>query len=184
MSISFVRASAISLSLALGFAAAPHAAAAQGSTTTGTVRGTVRGPAAKPLADVTVIATNQETGVRRAVVTRPGGEYRIGFLDPGLYTVKAQIIGYRPVQTPNLRVALGGIEKLDFELTEAATQLSTVKITAEISPLIETNKTGSNTRIGSEQIAAIPLNGRNYRDLVKLTPGTSDIGSADRKSHV
>ena len=178
MSISFVRASAISLGLALGFAAAPHAAAAQGSTTTGTVRGTVRGPAAKPLADVTVIATNQETGVRRAVVTRPGGEYRIGFLDPGLYTVKAQIIGYRPVQTPNLRVALGGIEKLDFELTEAATQLSTVKITAEISPLIETNKTGSNTRIGSEQIAAIPLNGRNYRDLVKLTPGTSDIGSA------
>ncbi len=177
MSTSFVRAFVSGILLAMGVAVAPVSAAAQGSTTTGTVRGTVRGPAAKPMADVTVIATNQETGIRRIAVTRSGGEYRLGFLDPGLYTIKAQIIGYRAVQTPNVRVSLGGIERLDFELSEVATQLSSVKVTAEVSPLIETSKTGSNTRIGSDQISALPLNGRNYRDLVKLTPGVSDLGN-------
>ena len=70
----------------------PALALAQGATTTGTVRGVVTGPAGKSMADVTVIATNQETGVRRATVSRPGGEYRLAFLDPGVYTIKAQII--------------------------------------------------------------------------------------------
>ncbi|MBI2797025.1 MAG: TonB-dependent receptor [Gemmatimonadetes bacterium] len=172
-----VRAGSSALAALLALAL-PALVLAQGATTTGTVRGTVRGPAGKPMADVTVIATNQETGVRRATLSRAGGEYRLGFLDPGVYTIKAQVIGYRSVQTPNVKISLGALEKLDFELTEAATQLSTVKVTAEIAPLIETAKTGSNTRIGAEQLSEIPLNGRNYRDLVKLTPGMSDVGNA------
>ena len=177
MRLSFVRVRTAAAAAVLALVV-PALALAQGATTTGTVRGIVTGPARKLMADVTVIATNQETGVRRATISRSGGEYRIGFLDPGLYTIKAQIIGYRAVQTPNVRIGLGSLEKLDFELTEAATQLSTVKVTAEIAPLMETSKTGSNTRINAEQISEIPLNGRNYRDLVKLTPGMSDVGNA------
>ena len=174
---SFVQARAAAVAAVLALVA-PTVALAQGATTTGTVRGVVTGPAGRLMADVTVIATNQETGVRRATISRSGGEYRISFLDPGVYTIKAQIIGYRPVQTPNVRISLGALEKLDFELTETATQLSTVKVTAEIAPLMETAKTGSNTRISADQISEIPLNGRNYRDLVKLTPGMSDVGSS------
>ena len=173
-----VRAVASVAVAAFAAGAAPTLVAAQGATTMGAVRGTVTGPAGKLLADVTVIATNQETGIRRIGVSRAGGEYRIGFVEPGIYTIKAQQIGYRPVQTPNVRIGLGQVEKIDFELTEAATQLSTVKVTAEIAPLIETSKTGSNTRIGTQQINDLPLNGRNFKDLVKLTPGLSDVGSA------
>lgn len=173
-----VRAIASAAVAAFAAGAVPTLVAAQGATTMGAVRGTVTGPAGKLLADVTVIATNQETGIRRIGVSRPGGEYRIGFIEPGIYTIKAQQIGYRPVQTPNVRIGLGQVEKLDFELTEAATQLSTVRVTAEIAPLIETSKTGSNTRIGAQQINDLPLNGRNFKDLVKLTPGMSDVGNA------
>ena len=71
---------------------------AQQATTTGTVRGLVAGEDGAPLVGATVIAINNETGVRRGTQADDHGRYRVPFLDPGAYTVRAQRIGYRPVE--------------------------------------------------------------------------------------
>lgn len=150
-------------------------AAAQQATTTGAVRGVVTGPDGGPLASVTVIATNAETGVRRGGQSDPAGRYQIPFLDPGRYTIRAQMIGFRPTETPNVRIGLGQVEKIDFKLETAATQLSAVTVSAATTPLIETQKTGASARIDEQQIQQLPTNGRNFKDLVVLTPGVSDV---------
>lgn len=156
---------------------AATSAAAQQATTTGAVRGVVTGADGRPMAGVTVVAVDAATGVRRGARTDAEGRFQIPFLAPGRYTVRAQTIGYRPLERTGVRVALGAVERLDFALEASATQLSSVTVVAERAPLIETNKTGASTRIGEEQIASLPTNGRNFKDLVVLTPGVATTGT-------
>ena len=156
-------------------AAAP--VAAQQATTTGAVRGVVTGADGTPVDAATVIAINVATGVRRGAQTDEGGRYQIPFLDPGQYTVRAQRIGFRPVERLGFRIAIGQVEKVDFQLTAAPVELQGQTIVAEQVPLIETNKTGTSTRIDETQIAELPVNGRNFKDLVVLAPGVSDVGN-------
>ena len=79
-------------------------ALAQQATTTGTVRGVVAGAGGAPLAGATVVATNDETGVKHAARSDEGGRYQIPFLQPGPYTVRAQFIGYRALEKPGYRI--------------------------------------------------------------------------------
>ncbi len=151
---------------------------AQTATTTGTIRGAVTSrDGAVPLAGATVIVTNAENGVRRGTQTDERGRYSVPFLDPGLYTVRGQTIGYRATEKPGIRIAIGQVQTVDFALELAPIQLQTQRVTADLTPLIERQKTGTNTRIDQQQIANLPVNGRNFKDLVVLTPGVSDVGS-------
>ena len=161
----------------LAFAGATSASAQQ-ATTTGTVRGRITGDAGAGLGDVNVVATNTATGVRRGARTDEAGRYQIPFLDPGVYTVRAQRIGFTPGERSSVRITLGDLQTIDFQLQQSATQLEAVNVTGSNVPLIETAKTGTNTRILEEQIRSLPTSDRNFKNLVVLTPGTSDVGAS------
>ncbi|HWJ23470.1 MAG TPA: carboxypeptidase regulatory-like domain-containing protein [Gemmatimonadaceae bacterium] len=148
---------------------------AQQATTTGAVRGIVTGPDGAPIHGVTVVTTNDETGVKHGAQTDESGRYQIPFLPPGPYTVRAQFIGYRAVEKAGYRIGLGQVERVDFQLEQVATQLAAQRVVADATPLIETQKAGTSTRIDQRQIAELPTNGRNFKDLVVLAPGTSDV---------
>ena len=152
-------------------------AGAQQATTTGGIRGTVTGPDGAPVEGATVVAINAETGVRRGGLADASGRYQISFLDPGTYTFRAQRIGYRAEDKPNFRIAIGQVERVDFQLKPATVQLTTQEIIADATPIIESTKTGTSTRIDQQQIAELPTNGRNFKDLVVLAPGVSDQGN-------
>ena len=152
-------------------------AIAQQATTTGSIRGIVSGPDGSPLPSATVSATNVETGVRRGAQTDESGRYQIPFLDPGNYVFRAQRIGFRPAERTPTRIAIGQVQQVDFQLQPAATTLAAERIVAEAVPLIEPTKTGTSTRISEQQIQELPVNGRNFKDLVVLAPGVSDVGN-------
>ena len=160
----------------LAVLAAAPVARAQQATTTATVRGVVHGPDGTPIAGATVTATNDETGVRRGAQTDDRGRYQIPFLAPGPYTLRAQRIGFRAVEQPDVRLAITQVEQADFTLQSATVQLAEQRIVSEPAPLIERQKTGASTRITEAQLQDLPTNGRNFKDLVVLAPGTSDIG--------
>jgi outer membrane receptor protein involved in Fe transport len=166
--------SAVLVTLVL--AVAPRAGAQQ-ATTSGTVRGIVSGTDGAPLGDATVTATNQASGVRRGIQSDANGRYQLPFLEPGTYTIRAQRIGLRPVERPDLRIALGEVLTQDFRLESAPVQLSAQIVRADVAPLIEQTKTGTNTRILEEQIRNLPTSDRNFKNLVVLTPGSSDVGA-------
>ncbi len=152
-------------------------ASAQQAVTTGAVRGTVTGPEGAPLGGATVTATNVESGVRRGAISDQEGRFQIPFLEPGSYVLRAQFIGYRPVERPAQRIGIGQVERIDFRLTQAAVELATQEILADADPLIETTKAGTSTRISTEQIQELPTNGRNFKDLTLLAPGVVEIGN-------
>ena len=164
------------LAAALLVAAAAPPARAQQATTTGTVRGTVRGPDNAPIPGATVVAINSASGTRRGTQTDDRGRYNIPFLDPGIYSVRATRLGYRPSERTGMRSSLGQVETQDFTLETAATQLGAVVVSASSVPLIEGTKSGTSTRILEEQLRQLPTSDRNFKNLVVLTPGASDIG--------
>ena len=173
-SYSFRALSALLFVLALAFA--PRAAAQQ-ATTSGSVRGVVSGGEGAPVGDATVTATNQATGVRHGVQSDASGRYQLMFLEPGSYTIRAQRIGLRPVERTGLRIALGEVATVDFRLETAPVELTAQIVRADVTPLIEQTKTGTNTRILEEQIRSLPTSDRNFKNLVVLTPGSSDVGA-------
>ncbi|MCA1683289.1 MAG: carboxypeptidase regulatory-like domain-containing protein, partial [Actinobacteria bacterium] len=154
---------------------AARVADGQQATTTGTIRGTISGSEGAAIGGATVAATNVETGVRRGATTTSDGHYQIPFLPPGSYTVRAQFLGYQPVEKTVQRIGIGQVERVDFQLQPAVTQLAEQRVTANQTPLIETQRAGTSTRIDERQIAELPTNGRNFKDLVVLAPGTSDV---------
>ncbi|MEJ7811236.1 MAG: carboxypeptidase regulatory-like domain-containing protein [Gemmatimonadaceae bacterium] len=170
---------AIGLAALVVLAGAVRPAAAQQATTTGAVRGVVSGPDGAPLSGATVIAINVETGVRRPALTDDAGRYQIPFLGPGPYTVRAQFIGYRAVERSGFRISIAQVERVDFRLDQSAVTLEAQTITASADvPIIETTKNSSSTRVSEAQIRELPVNGRNFKDLVVLAPGTaSDVAS-------
>lgn len=162
------------VAVALALVAGVSVAGAQQATTTGTIRGAITARDGSPLTAAMVVATNEASGVRRGTTVDDRGRYQIPFLDPGTYTVRAQMIGYRPVERPGIRIAIGQVLNVDFQLETSPVTLQAERITADMIPLIEPMKSGTSTRISEELITELPTNGRNFKDLVVLAPGVTD----------
>jgi len=161
----------VSALLALGLVLALAGAAfAQTDVTTSRISGTVKGGDGAPLPGVTIEAANQETGLKLATVTDKEGFYRLLNLPTGTYTVSAMLEGFETSSRKDIRLLLGSTPSINFTL-EVGKVTENITVTAAV-PLVEVTNTTVGTTIQTEQIAAIPINGRNFKDLVVLTPET------------
>ena len=145
-------------------------AMAQTDVTTSRIVGVVKDASDAPLPGVTVEGKNQETGFVASDVTGADGSYRLLNLPTGQYTITAELAGMNTVSRPNIAVKLGSTPTINITM-----QLSTVSETITVTsaaPIIEVGRTTASTTIESEQIKTLPLNGRNFADLVLLTPET------------
>src|SRR5437868_2722461 len=167
---SFARAAAIfGLALAAALALAPPMQA-QTDVTTGRISGTVRDTDGAALPGVTVEGRNQGTGLTQTVVTRADGFYQLINLPTGLYTLTANISGFKTASRPDVRLDIGKVPTVDFKM-----QLSSVSESVTVSstaPAVEVTNTSASTTIQTEQLKSLPVNGRNFQDLVLLTPET------------
>ena len=153
--------------LAFGIATAAYA---QTDVTTSRISGTVKSTDGEALPGATVEAMNQGTGLVQTAVTRNDGFYQVINLPSGLYTVTATLSGFRTAVHPDVRLDIGTVPTVDFRL-----QLSTVQETVTVTsstPAVEVTNTAASTTIQTEQLKSLPINGRNFQDLVLLTPET------------
>ena len=140
--------------------------------TTGSINGRVIDSTRAVLPGATVTATNVETGLTRTVVSDADGNYLIALLPPGRYRVEAQLSGFGKFSEPNVEVLLGNATKVDIAL--APQQVSEeVTVTAR-TPVVDTSRTGVASSVTQDQIANLPLLGRDFRSLALLTPGVVD----------
>jgi hypothetical protein len=153
--------------LALLIGLAPHAAA-QTDVTTSRISGTVEDGSNSPLPGVTVTASNTETGLQVTGVTDESGFYRLLNLPTGTYNVEAVLDGFATASTENLRLLLGSTPTVNFTLQSAAVS-ETITVTSEV-PVVEVTNTAVGTTIQSEQIENLPSAGRDFKQLVLLTP--------------
>ena len=134
--------------------------------TTGKIVGKVtdkRTGAELPGANVVVV------GTRLGAASGIDGSFIILQVPPGIYSVKASIIGYQELLYDNVRVSIDLTTHLDFQLTETVLELGqTVTVIAE-RPLIQRDLTSTSNKVGSEVIDQLPV--ENFSDVVNLQAG-------------
>jgi hypothetical protein len=139
-------------------------------TSTGSIRGTVTDSAGAPLAGAEVIALNRASGVQRSAATNTSGFYSHSGLTPAAYHLTVRQIGSTPVERP-VRVQVGQVLTIDFQLTPTTVQLEEVVVVA--APVVETRTSEVATNVSEEQIERLPTPSRNFLDLAALSPGVT-----------
>ena len=138
---------------------------------TGRILGTVTDQTGGVIAGAMVTVTNTETGVARNLVTDGAGEYIAPNLNAGKYSVRASTAGFQAFERQNIELEVGKDERIDAQLTPGqVTQTITV---SESIPLLDTTSATVTGTINTENIVDIPLNGRNYQNLLQLRPGVT-----------
>lgn len=147
-------------------------------TTTGSIGGRVVGSAGQGVGDVQVQVVNGETGLSVGGRTRADGSYLVPGLEVGNnYRVSIRRIGFAPQTQQPIRVSLGQTTPVNFTLSEQATQLSTVNVTAAAAEaIIAPTQRGSQTTITDTLLRKLPTLNRNFTDFVQLTPQVSTSG--------
>ena len=144
--------------------------------TSGSLRGQVLDPAGAPLAGVTLTARSPGGGVEeRAAVSGPDGRFSIPALPASPdYALKASLDGYATLVIPDLAVRPGQVTTITVQLTPASGLRERVQVKAR-APAVTLDETGSTTRFTSESLDALPILGRNYQDVLALSPGVTDV---------
>jgi hypothetical protein len=146
-------------------------------TVTGTILGLVADPSGAVVPGAAVTATNQSTGFTRTVNTDPEGNYRITFLPLGTYRVEARSAGFERMLRDAIDVQADQRVRVDFALAVGEAS-QTVEVKAG-TPLVETSDATVGDVIDSRRIVELPLNKRNFVDLVQLTAGVTPGRAAD-----
>lgn len=149
------------------FALASSLAWAQLATLTGQV--TDQSGAVVPNASVTI--TNTETGTKLAITTNSAGSYVMPFLQPGYYKLTVELTGFRTAVRPDIKLDVNQTARVDFVL-QPGTISETVEVTAA-APLLQTESPSLGAQIENKTVVGLPLNGRDYTQLVTLSPGAT-----------
>ena len=144
---------------------------------TGSFSGTVSDKTGSVVSGASVKATAQGTGISRESKTDDSGHYLMPLLSIGEYTIRVDSQGFGPVEQKDVRLQVDEHRELNFTLTPASVT-STVEVSAtEVA--VQTTNPSLGQVITSEQVADLPLNGRNFVQLATLTPGTTQETNPD-----
>ena len=138
---------------------------------TGRILGTVTDQTGGYIAGATVTVTDVARGVTQTLTTDADGAYVAINLIAGTYTVKAEFKGFKTFERKNVLVEVGKDVRVDPVL-QTGSQTETITITEEV-PMVDTTSTTLGGTISNTTINEIPLNGRNYQNLLTLRPGTT-----------
>jgi outer membrane receptor protein involved in Fe transport len=152
------------------------------------IEGTVTQAGGGPAEGAQVELVSSATGQRYTTTAGASGRYDLDNLQPGPGdTLTLRGIGFTPVRREGLSLALGQRLTADVTLQAEAVQLQEVEVTAQADPLINAARTGPSQRISDSAIARLPLQGRNFTDLIQVSPqvvGTSVAGQNNRYNNL
>ncbi len=138
-------------------------------TTSGRILGSISDQSGASVAGATVTITDVQRGTTRTVTTDSSGDYVAPELQPGTYKVRAEAKGFKSVERPNIAVEVA--EDVRIDLTLPTGQVSeTVVVTDEV-PLVNSTSATLGGTLSNAEINDLPLNGRNYENLLQLRPG-------------
>ena len=138
---------------------------------TGSISGTVTDVTGSAVPNAKVTVTAPATGASRSSTTNDSGEYIVPLLGVANYNVQVELQGFQTAKADDVRLQVDEHRELDFNLTPASVQ-SSVEVNAT-AVAIQTSDATLGQVITSQQVADLPLNGRDFVQLASLTPGTS-----------
>src|SRR6185503_15188975 len=137
---------------------------------TATLQGTVTDAQGAIVPGASVTASNEATGVQRAVITDSAGHYQMAALPAGSYKLDARLTGFQPKVVNGVRLEVAQTVVLNVQLGVSGVS-EEIAVTAE-APVIESSTTSVGQVISQRVVQEIPLNGRHFVDLGLLIPGS------------
>jgi len=123
------------------------------------------------IAGAPVSVTDVARGVTQNLITDSDGAYVALNLVAGTYTVRVEVKGFKVFERRNIQIEVGKDLRVDVVLQPGSAS-ETITITEEV-PMVDTTSTTLGGTISNTTINEIPLNGRNYQNLLTLRPGTT-----------
>ncbi len=142
---------------------------AHGQQVMAAITGSVVDPTGAPVPDAKVTATDIDRGSVFSTVTNGDGVYDLPHVPIGNYNIKVEHQGFQGLRRSNITLELNQVARLDFSLKIG--DVSTSVTVTEAPPLLQTDSTQVSTVMDAHAIENIPLETRNYNQLVLLTPG-------------
>jgi hypothetical protein len=143
--------------------------AANAQTFRGAINGTVTDPSGASVPNASVKATESTTGIDHATVTSSDGQFAFQDLPLGAYKVTVTASGFPPNTVDNVTVTAGSIYTLNVKLSLQSTT-TTVEVSAAAITLDTTTQTQTMT-IPDDIVQNVPLNGRDFTQLISVSPG-------------
>lgn len=148
------------------------------------ITGTVSDSSGALIPGAVVTVTSTQTNQTRTARTNESGNYSVPFLVPGKYEARVQHQGFKGALRSGIEIRVGDVARVDFAL-EVGGVNEVVEVAAG-APLIETDNSAVGTVIENKRIVELPLNGRNYLQMIALSPNvTAEQGAGgeagDRK---
>jgi hypothetical protein len=138
---------------------------------TGLILGTVTDQSGGVVANATVTVLDVQRGVSRTLKADAAGEYAAPNLTPGTYDVRAEAPGFNTAEHSNILLEVGKELRIDLIL-QPGEQTQTIKVTESV-PLVETTNATLGGTLSNQTINDLPMNGRNYQNLLDLLPGVT-----------
>src|SRR2546425_10120287 len=135
------------------------------------ISGVIHDPSGAVITGVTVTVTNPATNFVRSAISNEAGVYNFPVLQPGKYNIKVELPGFRTIEQNDVELQIQQSARLDFTL-----QVGEVSQTVEVAgtaALIATENATVGTVMENKRIVDMPLNGRNFLQLVSLSPNVS-----------
>ena len=139
----------------------------------GVFTGTVTDPQGAAVVGATVTITNQDTNASTKATTNSSGQYTSQALPVGNYKFTIESSGFKTATKQSVKLDVGTTARLDFKMA-VGQATETVEVTTEAA-IVNTEDSKLTANVSSQQIASLPLNGRNVYDLIKLAPGAVNV---------
>ena len=146
--------------------------AAFGQLTTADILGTVTDATGAVVPNATVVLTNNGTNEKRTTTSNPSGEYSFNILPVGHYSISVKASGFQAAITRDLSVEAGDRARNDVHLLTGS-ENTVVEVTAS-TPLLQADSATISSTVTAKAVQDLPLNGRNFVQLVALTPGANE----------
>jgi hypothetical protein len=154
--------------------------AALGQTATGQIEGRVLDPSGAAIPQASVEVINVDTTVKRVAQSDAAGRYTVPLLQPGVYRITVRKEGFKPSQTSNITLQVNATIQEDVILS-IGTVSQTIEVKAR-SELVQSATSELGTVVGAKASAELPLNGRNFSQLLTMVPGITPVNTAQTQS--
>jgi hypothetical protein len=138
-------------------------------TNAGRILGSVSDQTGAALSGARVVIIDVQRGVTRTMTTDEAGAYVAPNLFPGVYKIRAEAKGFKTVERQDVELQVAQDVRIDLEL-QPGEVYEMVVITGEV-PLLNTTSATLGGTLSNKEINDLPLNGRNYENLLQLRPG-------------
>jgi Carboxypeptidase regulatory-like domain/TonB dependent receptor-like, beta-barrel len=144
---------------------------ATAQTTTSTIKGTVTDTTGAVIAGAEVKVSGTALAIERTATTDAEGFYRLPALPAGTYTLKVSKTGFA-TSAADIELTLNLVLTVDVQV-KVGNVGEVVNVSAEAQPLLESNASSTGATVTPRQIMELPVNGRDYLDLIQLVPGVA-----------